>query len=304
MRPGDVEKAVSYRLPRAHLSPSQLTAWEMCECRYKIFNVEQNKAAPDFFLTAKIATHKVLLEGDLAQKIESGKNLGNTDLSEMYRAEMEQALPLAKEDPNLEDEPVNVIASEVAYFDKVIAATEKWRHATNPIGVEKSVNGMVGDVPVEGRIDLIADEPICNRIRDLKRQGSKPGPAGKVRQLVTYSIIEGLTDVAIDAVVENKNPAMVSSEGEVTVSEQARVIAQYRSVAEQISLAMEKDVWKPVDHGDPRKDWICSARWCGAWKADARDWSSGRLISCPFGERSTTTVGPPEKVYGLTIQKA
>ena len=297
---------MSYHLPRGHLSPSQLTAYELCEMRYKTFNAEGHKAPPDFALHAKIKTHEVILEKDLAQKIESGKNLANSDLSEIYRAEMEQAIPLAKEDPNLEGEAVNVIGEEIAYFDKIIAATQDWRHKTSPIGIEKEVNGLVGDVPVSGRIDLIADEPICNRIVDLKRQGSAAvaGSAGKNRQLVTYSILEGLTDVALAVVVENKTPVMKPSEGEVSVNEQRRVTAQYRSTAEHISLSMEKDIWKPVDHGDPRKAWVCSAKFCGAWRSDARDWVTGVSIACPYGERSQVTVGAPEKIFGLTVKEA
>ena len=85
-------------LPKGHLSPSGINAWERCEQQFRIFHVEGAKSPPDFALHAKIKTHEVVLERDLKQKIASGKNLADSELSEIYRGEMESSAPLAKED--------------------------------------------------------------------------------------------------------------------------------------------------------------------------------------------------------------
>lgn len=274
-------------LPKGHLSPSQMNAWEMCEVRYRIFNVEGAKSPPDFVLHAKQKTHWALLEKDLAQKIESHANLANSDISEIYRAEMESGgMEAAKEDPNLEGEPQKAVEAEVTYFDKIILATEKWRKATNPMEVEKSLSGNIGGVPVECRIDLVHEEPIGVRVEDLKRQGGSPADPSKSQQLTTYSILTDLDDVALSVIKENKTPTFESVPGIISKGQKSRTIKRYQDTAEKIMWAMEKDRWTPVDHGDTRKSWICTAKFCGAWKRDARDWVSGRIIACPWGERS------------------
>lgn len=279
-------------IPKGHLSPSAVNAWERCEQQFKIFHAEGAKSPPDFALHAKIETHKVVLEHDLKQKINSGKNLGDSELSEIYRGAMESSVPLAKEDPNLEGTAEENIEAEVAYFDKIIPATREWRQRTKPLKVEERLEGDIGGIPVVGYLDLVADEFICDRVVDLKRQGASPpeGSAAKSRQLITYSILENLHDVALSAIVENKAPKMVLDEGVVTPGEVARVTMQYQATAFQIDNAMTKDIWLPVNHGDKAKAWVCTAKFCGAWRIGSRDWLTGRLIECPFGEKSQVVV--------------
>jgi hypothetical protein len=82
---------VSYKLPKSHLSPSQIGQWSRCEQQYAIFTIGGAKSPPDFVLEAKRLTHEVLLEHDLAQKITTNHNLANNELSEIHRSIMDIA---------------------------------------------------------------------------------------------------------------------------------------------------------------------------------------------------------------------
>jgi PD-(D/E)XK nuclease superfamily len=280
--------------PKGHLSPTGLNAWERCQIQFRIFRIEGFKSPPDFALTKKIKTHEVVLERDLGQKIKSGVNLADSELSEMYRAGMEESAQILRDDPNLTTPVEKAIEEEVPYFDKILKATRPWREQVTPLAVEKPIQGEIGGVPVSMRMDLVADEGILERVRDLKRQGRGPmkGSAIKNRQLVSYAAAGGYFDVALDVVVENKTPTMTLDEGQITPGEVERVKLQYQAAADQIDNALRKDIWAPVDHGDQRKAWVCSADFCGAWRLDAKDWVTGKNIACPYGQRAQ------ESVYG------
>ena len=277
-------------LPKGHLSPSQLNTLDRCELQFKIFVVEGAKAPPDCALIVKSATHKSILEGDLRQKISSGLNMGETDIIELHRAELEQAVPKMNEDPNRTDDPVKIIDTETAYFSQIVKATEPWRKETRPVSVEQDVEGVIGGVPVKGRIDLIRDETTHNRLQDLKRVGQSPkaGMAEKSRQLATYAKLTGITDVGLVSIVENKAPKVVPDPGQIV--NVSRIEAQYQKAAARIEWLMQTDNWMPVDVSDSRKDWICSKAYCGAWRADSKDWLTGRPIACPYGERAQTRI--------------
>lgn len=281
-------------LPKGHLSPSQLGQFQRCEVQWSIFTLGGAKAPPDFALESKKLTHEILLEDDLAYKQLTGSNRANSELLELHRAKMESAiLPLAKEDPNLEGTPEKAVTSEVEYFGKIVDATNDYRRAAVPVEVEATREFTIGGVPIECRIDLVR-EPFAletkgaRRIEDLKRLGQAPaaGSAGKSRQLVTYAIAENLREVGFAAVVENKTPKLVLEQGTVSDGEIARVTRQYQIAMRQMEQAMRTGDFMPVDHGEKQKAWVCSARYCAAWKIGARAWNTGQLIECKWGERS------------------
>lgn len=276
---------------RDHLSPSALGAWDRCQMQYRIFRVEGAVAPPDAALTVKQTNHKVILEDDLGYRILTNHNRANSELSEIYRADLERAVPIFKEDPNL-DTPVEKFVEDTAsYFDQILTATEPFRRETVPLEVEHQVDFDFGGVPVESRLDLISKNDGAGsgkRIEDLKVQGQAPpeGSAAKSRQLVTYAAGLNIADVGLVAVVENKKPVVKIERGTVTKGEVERVKMQYQAVAFQIENALKSGVFAPVDHGDKARAWICSAKFCGAWKVGSKDVKTGRDISCPYGQRS------------------
>lgn len=285
---------MSYKLPYGNLSPSQLNAWERCQVQYRIFTVEGAKAPPDCALEVKSQTHETLLEGDLAAKIKDGKNLPDSQLQEMFLAGLEQRVPMMKEDPNREEDPQKIVEQESAYFGKIITFTGPWRREVKPQAVEHSVEGLIGDVPVKGRIDLIADEGVNYRIEDLKRQGRAPskGSAQNSRQLASYAILTNIADVGLRAIVENVTPKMADDLGQISQGLAERTAVQYQGIAGEITDATEKDRWVPVDTTDQRKSWVCTAQYCGAWRIGSKDFRTGRDIACPYGERAQ------KKVFG------
>jgi len=288
---------------KSHLSPSAVNAWERCGVAYRIFRVEGAVAPPDAVLAVKQLNHRVILEDDLAYKQLTSHNRANSELSELYRAGMETNVPLFREDPNLEMPVQKFVEETSSYFDQILTATEPFRRETVPLEVEQEVNFSFGGVPVVSRLDLVSQNvgwadsgftPVQEgkRIEDLKVQGQSPseGSAVKNRGLVTYSAGKGIPDVGLAAVVENKKPVLKLDRGTVSPGEVERVKTQFQAAAFEIENAIRADVWKPVDHGDKARAWICSARFCGAWKIGSKDVKTGRDISCLFGERSGTSV--------------
>jgi len=278
-----------------HLSPSAVGAWGRCEIQYRIFRVEGAVAPPDAVLAVKQLNHRVILEDDLGYRILTGHNRANSELSELYRAGMEQAVPIFRDDPNLEQPVEKFVEEKASYFDQILTATEPFRRETVPVEVEKNVDFIFGGVPVVSRLDLISgneDAGTGKRVEDLKVQGQAPpeGSAAKSRQLVTYAAGTGIPDVGLVAVVENKKPVVKIERGTVTPGEVERVKTQFQAAAFQIENALKSGVFSPVDHGDKARAWICSARFCGAWKIGSKDVKTGRDISCRFGEKSSVSV--------------
>lgn len=287
---------MAYKLPKGHLSHSQVSQFERCGCQYEIFTIGGARTPPDFVLETKLATHRIILEDDLAEKITTGHNKSNVELSESYRAGFEKKAGELKEDPNLEGPLQKAIEVECAYFDKLLGVSEPWRKSVKPLSVEESFKVDIGGIPVEGRIDLIMDEEIWDRIVDLKRVGKQPSKTPeRSRQLVTYAMAKDINSVGIAALVENVRPMFTPVVGEVTDGLKERVTRQYQAAAEQISLAAEKGIFAPVDVGDQQKAWVCTAQYCGSWRIGSKDWITGRDISCRYGERSTAQVGSSGK---------
>jgi CRISPR/Cas system-associated exonuclease Cas4 (RecB family) len=287
---------VSLNLPKGHLSPSQLSSFEKCPKQYEIFTVNGARRPPDFFLEAHRQTHDTILEFDLRYKAEHGKNRGDSELSEHYRAKMEESLPLLREAHDLEGKTAEkAVEEEVAYFDKIITASRPFRAATvpakSPEGVariEERLEFNMGSVPVVAYLDLVADREIFDQVLDLKRRGKTPraGLAAKSVQLATYSAGTGLSDVGLRTIVENVKPVIHVDDGTMTQGRIARVVTKYEDTAHRISSGL----FPPVDDGDPMKEWICSAKWCGAWSKDSTDWLSGKSIACEFGQRAAESV--------------
>ena len=282
---------MSFKLPHGHLSPSQLNAWERCQVQYRIFNVEGAKSPPDCALEIKKETHKVLLEGDLAQKIKTGENLPNYRLAEMFVAGLEVRSGAMQEDPNRTEPVEKIVDAEIGYFDKIASFTTPWRKAAQPKMVETEYQGAIGDIPVSARLDLVVDEGVNDRVQDVKRQNRAPANAQNSRQLATYAILTGIADVGLVGIVENKTaPKVVIDNAQVSQGLAERTRAQYRGIAGEITDALEKDRWVPVDTTDSRKAWVCTANYCGAYRIGSKDWKTGRDISCPYGERAQRKV--------------
>lgn len=283
---------MSYKLPKGHLSPSQLNAWERCQVQYRIFNVENAKSPPDCALEVKLQTHDTIIEGDLAQKIKTGENLPDSHLTEMFLAGLETRVEGMEADPNRKEPVEKIVASEAAYFAKIATFTGPWRRGVKPKAAELEYKGQIGEIPISARLDLIVDEGVNDRVQDLKRQGRAPskGSAQNSRQLATYAILSGIADVGLVGIVENAIPKVEMDNGQISQGLVERVKAQYEGIAGEITDALEKDRWVPVDTTDQRKAWVCTANYCGAWRIGSKDWRTGRDISCEYGERAQKKV--------------
>jgi hypothetical protein len=281
-------------LPRKHLSPSQANAWEMCQVRWSKVYLGNETFAPSRGLEVKKKNHKIILEDDLGYKIKTGSNRADSELSEIYRSDMEQLIPVLKEDPNDATPVDKFIEDEVVFFDKILTETKAFRHATVPVEVEgggQNINFTFGGVPISVRPDLVSDETIFHRLHDLKREGqsSPKGLAAKNRQLITGAAAKGLHDVQLIQVVENKKPTLNLDPGQIAPQEFERVKLEYQAIESEILHAMQTGIFRPVDRGNKRTAWVCSKAWCGAWPSNAKDMKTGANVSCKWGERSEVT---------------
>jgi hypothetical protein len=251
-----------------------VNSFERCQVQHRIFHIEGALSPPDVALEIKRQTHATILEFDLAQKITSGKNLGVQDLQEHFIAGIESKAGLMKDDPNRTEPVEKIINTESTYFAKIAAQTEPWRKAVVPLAVEQKVEFDLGGIPIVGYYDLKADEKVNDRILDLKRQGqATKGGSGKSRQMATYAIGTGIADVGLVQIIENVTPRIETDEGQITQGLVERTKTQY-----------------PVDTSDNRKSWVCTAKFCGAWRIGAKDFRSQRDISCKYGERASAAV--------------
>jgi len=286
---------MTLQLPKGHLSPSQVDSFFKCGEQYRFIHVEGFRRPPDFFLAAHRQTHATILEFDLKHKAETGHNKADSELSEHYRDAMEKSVPELKDAHDLEEGIIPTIEKEVKYFDKIITATKPFREATTPAKtaagiprIEEKLEFSMGTVPVVAYLDLVADRTVFDQILDLKRRGKTPhsGLASKSRQLATYAQGTGIGDVGFRTIVENKTPTLHEDDGTITQGRIERAVIQYEAAAEAISAGR----FVPIDDGDPMKEWVCSAKWCGFWSKDATDWVSGKPAACRFGERAAVSV--------------
>lgn len=274
-------------LPKGHLSPSQVSSWLRCPKQYEIFQLNGHIAPPGI---ASLPMYKgrffdKAMEAELRAKLGGSPPMADEELLQVYM----DTLHADEDIVQIHDLDIGkLVDSEAAVVPKLFRAARPWRERVEPIAVQAKVEIDFGGVPFVGYLDLMENE----RITDVKRTSSKsvrrytPDTAANSIQLVPYAVATGRPQVAWLPVVEQKFPTANLQEAYLVSANVARVEAIYNMVAENISAGR----FPPVDKsgGDA---WVCSARWCGAWSKDARDYLTNQDISCPFGQKSSVSVG-------------
>lgn len=263
---------MGFYLPKGHLSATQVGDLRLCGLRYKIFTAEGHVSPPDFALEVKRKTHESLLDFDLQHKVDTGKNREPEEVVEYF----DRSLRSAAE----EIEEKGDAGKETDYFQKIVNETRPFQEAVNPVSIEKEFNIDVGGVPVTGRIDIVNTDNVLDYKR--RAQAYPKGYAAKSLQMVTYAVAERKYDVGTMTIVETARPRLEPDLGHVQEGDISRVVETYQKTAEMVSAG----IFLPVDKGNKHTAWVCSAKYCGAWRRDAKDWKTGADISCPYGERS------------------
>lgn len=277
------------------LSPSSVGTWLRCQEQFRIFQEEGHISPPEIALETAKKTHDVILVKDLGSVVRGEARPRENDLLEMYLHSLD--VPEVREAPDIDTPDVGgfrkLYDAEAKAMQGFLAASRWWRDRVRPVSVERRLEFQMGAVDVLGFLDL--EEP--GKVTDLKRRGAKskaftPEQTATSLQLIPYAVATGATDVGYVTLKEGDTERTAKEfllkrvvEAPVTEGAIARVTTIYERVAE----AIETGVRVPVDKAGPY-GWACQARYCGAWRADARDWVTNEAIACPYGELARVTV--------------
>lgn len=283
-------------LPNGHVSPSSVARWLRCGMQEYLFGVKRFIAPPEVALEVGKQTHRTILDLDLTHRLRTGGNMGEGELLEAHLDGLRKSEDILHA-PTLDEEGGlgKLIDQEAVYFERHLIASYDWRHRVTVQAVEMPFVLDLGGVPVEGRIDLVENGQVTDLKRKrLSKNGRRPSPlkpedVGRSLQLVPYAAATGKTRAAFISLCDSTSSRGLApvepASAEITAPQLERVTAIYQSVAERISAGD----FPPVDTSS-QNGWVCSKRFCGAHPKDARDFVTGQLIACPWGERSATTV--------------
>jgi RecB family exonuclease len=169
--------------PTAILSPSSVNQFNDCEARWfyrKVLELPETRGAA---LGLGAAIHQAITE-NFRQKLETKRDLPTEGVSALFLDAMNRQLDeitLAKDESADELKQCGEVMTRV-YMDQIAPRIQ-------PAAVEKHVSGLIGNVPVQGYIDLL---DVNGDVIDLKTASKKPSGinAGYRVQVATYAMLE------------------------------------------------------------------------------------------------------------------
>jgi len=234
------------------LSPTQARTFLGCSARWWFkygLSLPEPKTSS---LAFGLAVHRAL-EINFLHKLESKENLETAGMVTIFRdCWMEQVgQTVFRDDENprvLEKTGERLIAK---YMDEVAPLVE-------PAAVEIDVQGVIGGVPVRGRIDLI---DVHGRLVDIKTASRRPScvPWDYAFQLATYrQITPGASGEArLDTLVKTNTVQLVQQSYEVGESDLRATQVLYPFIKESI----RNGLYLPN-----RDSMMCSRRHCAFWE--------------------------------------
>lgn len=235
------------------LSPSQVRAFMDCPTRwwYKYgLNLPEPKNSN---LSLGIAVHAAI-ETNFRQKLTSLCDLPDAETTAAFHESWDA---LGDETEFREDEsPAELAGTGEQLVRKYM---QEAAPAIQPAAVELEVYGVIGGVPVQGRVDVLDTE---GRILDVKTRSKKPvgfDPADSF-QLATYQqITPGASErVRIDTLVKTKVPQYIPMSHTITAADRRATEMLYPLAQE----AMRSGLYLPN-----RTSPLCSRRNCAFWRA-------------------------------------
>lgn len=256
---------MSLTLPKAYLSPSQITTYMQCPRLYYWRYVLGEIAPPRGATVQGTATHRAA-QAALIHRMTTGERMSTEEVQDAAAGAFDAGIPEAdlaidEEQGALKDEAVGLAALWL----------EKVEPLLHPVAVEERWEIEVDGIPVVGYMDVREEDGIC----DLKTVGRSPeaDQAEKSVQFALYAIAgeacHGMfaPEIRADYLVKNKTPkhirqALTLPEGRLAAAEDAVV-----EVAEAVSAG--RFPRNPSSH-------LCNARQCPFYPR------------CWTGERSRT----------------
>jgi RecB family exonuclease len=240
------------------LSPSQISCFVDCAAKYW-FKYGLN--LPDS-TNANLALGSAVHAGighAMQWKIETGKYPDPDCIVGIYNLAWSQTVDTVE---FREDEsPRDIRTSGEALTRKYMLEAAP---AIHPKEVEIEVQGLIGGVPVRGRVDILEEN---GTIRDIKTSSRKPdGISGRnAMQLAIYAAITpgASGQVAIDTLVKTKTPQLIQITQEL--DEQDRM-------APELQIPVIRDAMRSGYYPPARDSMLCSRRNCAYWRYCEAEW--------------------------------
>jgi putative RecB family exonuclease len=243
-------------LPVEHLSSSQVNMYLRCPAQYYFRYCRGLKLPPTAPLTRGKCVHSGA-EYNYKHKLQTRQDRPVQEVLEYVDAEFEEA----REATDWQDKDPGQVKDETI----ALAETYHTQVATKiqPYFVEKGFTFEVPGlgIPYQVYLDLVDEDLV---IRDTKTSGRTPAKTAIAQslQLTSYHLcFQMLTGfppagVALDYVVANKTPKIVTLTGKKTEAD----VERFLGTVERVADAITKDVYFPNEN-----NFMCSPDRCGYW---------------------------------------
>lgn len=234
------------------LSPSSVNRFNSCQVKWfysKVLKLPEVRGAA---LALGSAVHDALL-GNYRVKLDRGEMLPVSDVVSLFgdflSDQLEQATLTADDDVADLKTCGEMMVS--MYMERVAP------HVT-PAAIEHRVEGLIGDVPVCGFIDLL---DVNGRVIDIKTAAKKPSgiPAPYRHQVTTYSMLEpsasGVSQVT--TLTKTKTVGLVEQTFEVSDAD--------RKLTERL-YSISRDQMRNGLYLPNRDSYTCSRTYCSHWE--------------------------------------
>jgi hypothetical protein len=270
------------------MRPSFVKSAMLCQMRAYYFHVEKLKLPPGIATEFGTAFHRTVLEKDQRRKIQTGEYAPLGELKEALFSDLEKSSTIVNpDDPEIQNLG-GVSKAFGHYSDTGMAMLDKYNENREILAgrdVEVEYSAELGGVTVIGHIDVdISDTRFADlKTRDLSRRGARRRNADDVAndwQYATYAALKSKATDAPGIFVDEVN-AYKKDPPEFARLESFRSARQHENVETVISNLSEifrQGLMIPVDKGSTN-GWVCSEKWCGAWKS-----------VCPYGQRGQVSV--------------
>lgn len=233
------------------LSPSSVNRFSQCQVKWfysKVLRLPETRGAA---LALGSAVHDALL-GNYKVKLDRGEGMPAADVVSLFHDfltdQLDQCVLAADDDvADLRD------CGEVM----VRMYLERVAPEVTPAAIEHRVEGLIGDVPVHGYIDLL---DTTGRVIDLKTASKKPsGVTAPYRtQVTTYAMLEPSAngEARLDTMTKTKTVALHQTTFAVSDAD--------RKLTERL-YSISRDQMRSGLYLPNRDSYTCSRKFCAHW---------------------------------------
>ena len=236
----------------AVLSPTSLNCFLECSAKWwyrKVLQLPETRGAA---LGLGTAVHQALGE-NFRQKIETKEDLPTEGVTALFVDAMAAQLDEIVLQPDESADELKQLGENLVrvYMDQAAPSIE-------PAAVEMPVEGLIGDVPVHGFIDIMT---AVGDIIDIKTASKKPAAlsADHRLQLTTYAMLaaDASGKVRRDALAKTKTVSLTSMSLEISDADRKLTTRLYSIARDQMRAGMVMP---------NRGSFLCARKYCSYWQ--------------------------------------